>query len=330
MTQKEKTESICSIAITMEEEKKLEIIAQNSFIDQDIFFKDFLLKRYCYSNNKAGSAKFLSNDEVVVLQFCLQGECSYKSTNGKELVSFKNSEYNILFVPRGEFNFTYTDQNLDFINIYIEKEFFFRYIPSNHKLYKQKTIKKLSVFNSDNLHITPKLRNVLDDVSTCGFDGHLKTLYTKAKIIEIVALQLAQYQEEKTVPSGLSSIEVEKMNLIKELIDNNPDKSFSLAYLAREAGTNEQYLKKHFKILFGYTVFGYILSCKMQRAKNMLLSGEYLISDIAESMGYKHATHFTSAFKKFFGYLPQTLKSRKILNFFVLNELSVFDFLLTY
>ncbi|WP_353140315.1 AraC family transcriptional regulator [Pseudopedobacter sp.] len=310
------------------EEKKLEIITEDSFTDGSLFFKDFLLKHYCYSNDKAGSARFLTNDEVVVIQFCLQGECSYRSTAGKESITFKSSEYNILFVPKGELFISYTDQNLDFINIYIEKEFFFRYIPDNHKLYKQKNIKKFSAFSSDNLHITPKLRSVLDDVSTCGFDGHLRTLYTKAKIIEVIALQLAQYEEEKTVPSGLSTIEVDKMNLIKELIDHNPDQSFSLAYLARQAGTNEQYLKKHFKILFGYTVFGYILSCKMQKAKNMLLSGEYLISDIAESMGYKHATHFTSAFKKFFGYLPQTLKSRKVLSFFALSELLRLDFLL--
>jgi len=318
------------MAITMEEEKKLEIITEKSFVDGNLFFKDFLLKHYCHSNGRAGSARFLTNDEVVVIQFCLQGECSYQNINGQELITLRSSEYNILFVTKGELQVSYSDQNLDFINIYLEKEFFFRYIPDNHQLYKQKDIKKFSAFSSDNLHITPKLRSVLDDVGTCEFEGHLRTLYTKAKIIEVIALQLAQYEEEKTVPSGLSTIEVEKMNLIKELIDNNPDKSFSLAYLARQAGTNEQYLKKHFKILFGYTVFGYILSCKMQKAKNMLLSGEYLISDIAESMGYKHATHFTSAFKKFFGYLPQTLKSKKTLNFFALEELLRFDFLLWY
>ena len=36
------------------------------------------------------------------------------------------------------------------------------------------------------------------------------------------------------------------------------------------------------------------------------------ITEIAEAVGYKHATHFTNAFKKFFGYLPQSLKAAKV------------------
>ena len=50
----------------------------------------------------------------------------------------------------------------------------------------------------------------------------------------------------------------------------------------------------------------------MEKAKKMLLTGEYRITEISEVVGYKHATHFTNAFKKFFGYLPQSLKAAKI------------------
>ncbi len=133
-------------------------------------------------------------------------------------------------------------------------------------------------------------------------------LYLKAKVIELLTLQLAQSVEETT--TYLKPDEIEKMILVKRLIEDNLNESYSLAYLAKAAGTNEQYLKKHFKVLHGHTVFGYMLACKMQKAKELLLKDEYRITEIAEIVGYNHATHFTVAFKKFFGYLPSALKPK--------------------
>ncbi|WP_154647985.1 helix-turn-helix domain-containing protein [Pedobacter arcticus] len=131
-------------------------------------------------------------------------------------------------------------------------------------------------------------------------------LYLKAKIIELLTLQFFQYEEEKTV--GLKQEDIEKMTMVKALIESNINEVYSLAYLARVAGTNEQYLKKHFKILFGSTVFGYMLACKMEKAKELLSTGKHKITEVSETVGYKHATHFTTAFKKFFGYLPSLAK----------------------
>jgi len=42
----------------------------------------------------------------------------------------------------------------------------------------------------------------------------------------------------------------------------------------------------------------------MEKAKEMLLSQDYKISSIAFQFGYKHATHFNAAFKKYFAYSP--------------------------
>lgn len=41
---------------------------------------------------------------------------------------------------------------------------------------------------------------------------------------------------------------------------------------------------------------------------HMLLEGNHKIADVAITSGYKHATHFSSAFKKYFGYLPNKIK----------------------
>lgn len=277
----------------------------------------FVFKNLWYQND-ANTLRFLTDRNMILMQFCLQGECLYKSTNGKKSISFKNSTYNILYIPEGEFHLTSIGQNVNLLHIYIDESFFFRQMPENHLAFKSKDTNTFDTVFVKNLYINGKLTNILNEITTCEFDGHLKILYLKAKVIELIMLQLAQAEEEKTIT--LAPTHIEKMMEVKNLIENNLHESYSLAYLARLAGTNEQYLKKHFKMLYGNTVFGYMLACKMQKAKDMLLNEQHRIAEVAETVGYRHATHFTNAFKKFFGYLPRVLRTKILFGgYFSLN-----------
>lgn len=78
----------------------------------------------------------------------------------------------------------------------------------------------------------------------------------------------------------------------------------SIALLAQQVGTNAYYLKKHFKRAFGTTVYTYIMQIRMEKALKLLESKEKRVSEIAHIVGYKHAAHFTTAFKKHFGVVP--------------------------
>src|SRR5690606_26575873 len=133
-----------------------------------------------------------------------------------------------------------------------------------------------------NMVIGPKMQLVLHDILNCEFTGHLKELYTRAKIIELLTLQLAQQEKEDYTNIALKQVDIDKMLLVKNIITNNFQESFSLSYLAKKVGTNEQYLKKHFKMLFGNTVLNYIITCRMEKAKELLLLGEHKITDIAQ------------------------------------------------
>lgn len=100
----------------------------------------------------------------------------------------------------------------------------------------------------------------------------------------------------------------DKMRLAKEIIESDLSKSYSIPELAKQVGTNVQYLKKYFKQYFGKTVMSYITEKKMDYAKDLILTGQHRIADVAHMTGYKHATHFTTAFKKHFGFIPNSLK----------------------
>lgn len=252
---------------------------------------------------------FSTERNIVLMHFCLQGACIY--TWGKETFRFNGPDYNVLYISRGFFSQTITQDDFASVAIYVDEDFFFRQIPREHKASQLLHSGVSGKVFSENMWINNRIKNVIAEITNGEFEGHLKMLYVKAKIIELITLQLAHQEEEQKIK--LKPEEIEKMQRVKDLIESNLDKSFTLTNLAQIAGTNEQYLKKHFKALYQHTVFAYALSCKMQKAKELLLTGTHRITEIAEMVGYQHATHFTNAFKKFFGYLPRSVKTKIVL-----------------
>jgi len=154
----------------------------------------------------------------------------------------------------------------------------------------------------------------------------LKNLHQKSKVLELFSKQLLfiqQLEEETTIKIRRS--DMEKVREAKFLIDENIAHTYTIPELSRIIGTNEQYLKKHFKYMYGLTIHSYILKNKMNFAKELLLTGDDKIADIATKIGYKHATHFTTAFKKHFGFLPNSLRYEIIayLSTYSLDYLSI-------
>lgn len=138
---------------------------------------------------------------------------------------------------------------------------------------------------------------------------HFKKLYQTSKILEVFSKQLfhiKQLRDDQTLK--IKTADEEKVIRAKKLIDQHLEKTYTIAELARLIGTNEQYLKIHFKHIYGCTIYNYSLNMKMNFARGLLLAKQDKIADVATKIGYKHATHFSTAFKKFFGYLPNTLR----------------------
>ncbi len=324
ITQKEKATELNLISTSASE------TTDNQTSYKKIKFNKFLFEKIASKEIDGSSITISSDENILLIQFCLTGNSSFHRSSQKKPIIFKQAEYNILLLPKEEIASLVNTEDCDLIQIYLEEKFFLQYLSKDYgvPLYNLIGIGKLF---HNHLYLSPKIKNVLAEIANCDFGGNLKNLYTKAKIIELLSLQLAQYEEEKVIPSSLKPLEVEKMILVKEIIEGSIGTTHSISSLARAAGTNEQYLKKHFKLLFGTTVFGHIVSCKMEKAKEMLLTGKYRITEIAEAVGYKHATHFTTAFKKFFGYLPQSLKATKIFfgTYFSMGfELEAIEFLM--
>jgi AraC-like DNA-binding protein len=99
--------------------------------------------------------------------------------------------------------------------------------------------------------------------------------------------------------------QVSKMEMAREILESDLQNPPQIAELARMVGMCETFLKIYFKVSFGNTIGGYVLTRRMEIAKQLFLEGRLNVSEIAREVGYKHTTHFSAAFKKATGVLPK-------------------------
>lgn len=252
------------------------------------------------------------------LIFVLKGSLKFYRLNSKKPLAKITEQQHNLIVTGEETQWKVEEAAHELICLEIEHSFLERYLPTDHlgllNLKKGFDKNQLGLFSTQNLPISPEILTILNNLKTANHTGFCERLFLEAKVLELLMFQSSQFEQinEHTNLKQLKTEEMNRMLAVKEILLKHLDNPFSLRDLAHLVGTNEFNLKRNFKIAFGTTVYGYLNQYKMEMAKTMLLEKDITIAEIANKMGYTYPTHFSNAFKKYFGYLPNKLKSSKL------------------
>ena len=95
-----------------------------------------------------------------------------------------------------------------------------------------------------------------------------------------------------------------------DILKNLHDSTYSLEDAIKRMPLNYDYVRKLFKSEVGVTAHEYLVSARMELARDLILSGitnrysEFSVSQIAESCGFSEPLYFSRVFKKYFGVSP--------------------------
>lgn len=98
---------------------------------------------------------------------------------------------------------------------------------------------------------------------------------------------------------------IEKINNWLELHLEETD--YNIEDICREIGTSRMQLHRKLTAIVGESTSEFIRNYKMKRAKELLESGNFNVSEVVYKTGFKNNSHFTKIFKKTYGYLPSEL-----------------------
>lgn len=92
--------------------------------------------------------------------------------------------------------------------------------------------------------------------------------------------------------------------LVADFINNNYDREIKIDEMANLAGLSKNYFGSAFKKALGETPHSYLIKIRISKAKVLLETTDYSLSEIAKQVGFKKASSFTSQFKTSTGMIP--------------------------
>lgn len=140
----------------------------------------------------------------------------------------------------------------------------------------------------------------------------------KAYLIQVICLLLRfDRQEEIADQHCLAGYEFKSPNKkyvvqqIMKYMENHYKEKISLDQIAENMYLSPFYISKLFKSETGDTPINYLISLRMEKAKELLDQNSTLsIQEVAAAVGYEDAYHFSKLFKKFYGLSPLYYKAR--------------------
>ena len=243
--------------------------------------------------------------DFTQLSFLLEGEkiISLNADNNEILLESQESYMANMNQLKGSVRISST-KNFKEIKIRLSKNFLLK-----HGFPLDFNFKKISEKNLI-LPITNELFAIFTNLEESSLKGISRKIFMEAKVLELLAIQIENYtNDELSKKITNSSNTIKKLYKIRQILKDNLNQNYSIKYLSKKVGLNETLLKKEFIRLFGCSMNEYFKTEKMTKAKDLLRGTQVPIYQIAEDIGYKNATHFSAAFKKYYGELPKQYRN---------------------
>ncbi len=144
-------------------------------------------------------------------------------------------------------------------------------------------------------------------------DGELEEAVTRArKAIQGKREEQKRLEAEKVLSAD--SRAGSKSRYIREAVlyiaEHYPESDISVGTIAQSLGISEGHLSHLFKKETNYTVMAYITRYRMQAAMRLLSDCRNKVYEVAEKVGYRDITYFSSTFKKVVGMSPSEYQDR--------------------
>jgi AraC family transcriptional regulator len=103
----------------------------------------------------------------------------------------------------------------------------------------------------------------------------------------------------------------EKLVRAVEYIQDQLDTDLTVSGIAQAVGMSPYYFTRLFKESTGQSPHRYVVEARVRKAKELLTTGKFTISEVAYQVGFVDQSHLTRHFKRVFGLPPKRLLSRR-------------------
>jgi AraC-like DNA-binding protein len=268
----------------------------------DVFNPQILYALNC--KNKDYIKTCYHSHQNVELSYVLSGTVTYNVNNSiyklkkGDFMIFNPGVYHEEMLTPGE---EAHELHLGLDNIFIEG------LPKNYLLKENSpSLVHLKKYKEKFDYLIHQIVGELEE-NKAGVDILLKAYSMRLIVLLLRETYCADGKQE---PSPLNFKSSEKSTVVRTIIaymNKNYNEDISLDKVAKATYLSPVYISKIFKEETGYSPINYLINIRLQKARQLLESGNISVKAAAEGVGYRDAYYFSKLFKKYYGFSPSKL-----------------------
>lgn len=250
------------------------------------------------------------SNEYIQIIFCLNDGISWGMTGNYRSVSIQKNESCIYTGHGGTEYICYKkDSEYSFKSIKIPLTYF-RHILEEYfekceaTVYEEKLLNEIS-----KVPVTPNMKQILTDLSCfTQYRGSLGYLYLDGKLLELLSIYLGEvFEQDILMGKNISISRTERTAIMeaKRIIDCQLAFAPSCEELSRLVHLSMTKLTRGFSLFYGMQIHQYVIEQRLTQAAQLLLEGDWNVSEVAAIVGYGKPSNFAAAFKKKYGVSPK-------------------------
>ncbi len=278
------------------------------------FKADYFSIRYCLFNFFKKMTLFFKEEKTALSsRLALKGNVKIKTQN-KNKLEFKEGQFvlrsgehtykTIFFDKDREYRFFDTAYSVDLVNLLAAS------FPALNEFISEGNLNESGSETIQPRFASAPMISIAYDILKCTYDENLRKFYFENKIREYLFELLVQSFKTSLDENSLSPADTTSVLKAKDIILNDLSQHFTIQQISRQVHLNEFKLKAGFKQQFGTGIFECLLQARMQKARELLMQTDKPIKEIASLTGYDHLTSFITAFRKYFGYTPGSIRRK--------------------
>jgi AraC family transcriptional regulator len=139
-----------------------------------------------------------------------------------------------------------------------------------------------------------------------------KSLWFRCKTLEAMTkLLFEEKASDELFCVRQKRVNRERVDKLKRLLNENLDRPLHLKELSKAIGCSPFYLSRTFSQETGTTIPKFLRQLRIERAAELLRSGEFNVTEAAMEVGYSSPSHFTKAFHDIMHCCPGLYTLRK-------------------
>ncbi len=200
--------------------------------------------------------------------------------------------------------------SVQYVKILFSKEWLSNYIGLREKMSLFEKYIPVKSDEAEKKKLNEEYRRIINELWIINDDDPLQNIYYNNRISLLIEQFFTKMHEEMLKPKGkyrITADDVVKLKKVESIL-NSPRKSPpNITELAKKVILTKVKLSHVFKEVYGTSIYNYYQNQRMQKAHELLSTGNFSVKEVSEKLGYTNLSNFVLAFKKQFDISPKSL-----------------------